>query len=368
MNKTAKTILCTFFSLSICLLSACGTDTTDSAQSVPTETESSASDVASNPSSNASSDTNSELTEEQKAMQQYIPSSWEKQIETVNRKASGNFVFGVQTDIHHVDTTNADLCKNLIATSYFVEFDCVAILGDLIRGYTQDVDNPQNMRDCMDDLVNRYTQSNCPALMTFGNHDANHMWNEKHTPGDFSTLINEKERYSRVIAPLMQHNGENMVVKGENTYYYMDFPEKNVRVVMLNTSDDKFSEGFGKTYRISDEQLTWFTREALDTDKYVIVMSHIPLHSLSSKNPTGAVYNAIEVMQAVKGFENEGGKFVGYFHGHMHERSLEIDDNGHFHMGFLNGANPGETVIVDLENRVVETVIMGNGESRRTAF
>ena len=298
-------------------------------------------------------------------MKKYIPDSWRNQLSTVRIIGEGKFVFGVQTDVHHYSTTeNEAHARNLAAATYFADYDFISNLGDLIRGYTvEDIDSPENMRTCMDDIVARYTLAKSPVLMTIGNHDSNHMWSEKHTPGDHTSLITEYEHFSRVITPIKEHNGDNMVLSGDKSYYYVDFPEKNVRVIMLNTSDGKYSESFSDTSLVSEEQVEWFKTEALNTDKHVIVMSHIPVY------PDADTFtNNNLISEAVAAFENNGGSFVGYFHGHTHERSIEIDPEGNFHMGFLKGGNPAETVIIDFENRTVETVIMGSGERRTTSF
>ena len=155
-----------------------------------------------------------------------------------------------------------------------------------------------------------------------------------------------------------------------STYYYMDFPEDNVRVVMLNTTNGKYSESMSSTAMVSEEQIDWLINKALDTDKYVIVMSHIPFYWPEGKEGAGeaSVKNGGLVLRAVENFISDGGKFVGYFHGHMHERTIHIDDNGRFHMGFMQGGNPGEAVMIDFEEKCVTSIILGNGETREVRF
>ena len=366
MNKILKVSIALLLGLCIC---GCGGDTADTSSQAASEVE--ASETASTVSDNTSSTSSQGLTEEQIMMSQYLMGGWNDSLKKLNQMGEGKFIFGVQTDLHHKDTTeNPEYMRNLAATTYFADFDFISVLGDIVRGYTQDVDNPNNMRECMDDVVARYTMANSPVLITVGNHDANHMWTNKHMPGDYTTLISEKEHYSRVVAPIKEHNGDNMIVEGENTYYYMDFPEDNVRVVMLNTSNGKFSESMSSTAMVSEEQIDWLINKALDTDKYVIVMSHIPFYWPEGKEGAGeaSVKNGGLVLQAVENFISDGGKFVGYFHGHMHERTIHIDDNGRFHMGFMQGGNPGEAVMIDFEEKSVTSIILGNGKTREVRF
>lgn len=361
-----KKLLSLILVLGLVLLYGCSGNDASSTDSGNSDNQSTVSDtISSDASSNTTSNTVSTPSEQELAAKQYLPGSWSNQVSTVRIFGEGKFVFGVQTDTHHSDVNDDEqYMRNLAAATYFAEYNFIANLGDLIRGYSvADVDSPENMRACMDDLVARYTLAKSPVLLTLGNHDANHMWSEANTPGDHTTLITEQEHFTRIIEPIKAHNGDNMVLSGEKGYYYMDFPEDSVRVVMLNTTDGKYSESFSDTSLVSLEQVEWFKTEALNTDKYVIVMSHIPVY------PDGDTFtNNDLIASAVKDFEDKGGNFVGYFHGHTHERSIEVDPDGNFHMGFLNGGNPGETVLIDFEERKVQTVIMGNGERRNVQF
>ncbi len=363
MTKIAKILLCIFTTVCLILTCGCSSGSTDTSSIDSTDdSASTASDTASGTASKP------KLTDEQMKATNYIPTTWFKQEDNVKSLSAGKFVFGAQTDTHHHNLETPNLARNMAGFSHFVDFDFICNLGDLVRGYSIiDIDSPTNMRACMDDLVQRYTTAKCPVLMTLGNHDANHMWTNKHMPGDHTTLISEVEHFERVILPLKEHNGDDMVTNGASTYYYMDFPEDNIRVVMLNTTDGKFTESMSSTSMISDEQLNWFKNTALNTDKYVIVMSHIPFYS-DKPEEAGTVRNGNNVLLAVEEFIDDGGNFVGYFHGHMHERCINVDDNGRFHMGFLNGTEAGEAVVVDIENKVVTSIILGNGERREVRF
>jgi hypothetical protein len=193
------------------------------------------------------------------------------------------------------------------------------------------------------------------------------MWTDKHAPGDYTTLISEKEHYSRVMAPLKAHNGDNMILNGESTYYYMDFPDSQVRVIVLNTSDSKYSEGSFSTNAVSNEQVAWFRTTALDTDYSVIVMSHIPFTDGFEVDDYAVANKSDQILEAVEDFVANGGTFIAYMHGHTHEDETIIDQNGRIHLTLSNSSNTGnraEVFIIDLEQRYVETVGLGKSKNR----
>lgn len=375
MKKMLKSLLILALSLNLLLVSACSDNTNTASGTVSGEPSVSSDESVSDNADTTSkaSSTTSRLTDEEMRLQAKIPSNWSSKISTIKQKSSGKFVFALQSDTHFYDAETPGTGENLKALAYFTDLQFIGNLGDLVRGYSViDIDSPDNMRLCMDTLVDRYTSGGkTPVLMTIGNHDANHMWSQKHFPDDYTTLITEKEHYSRVIAPLKEHNGNNMVTNGESTYYYMDFPDSKVRVIMLNTTDYKFSEGWGKTNAMSDEQVNWFKTKALDTDYAVIVTSHIPFISDFEGGENNPANKSDQILAAVEGFVANGGTFIAYMHGHTHLSETVVDDNGRVHLTLGNAGNEGksaEVFVVDLENKIVETIGLGNAKDRTFRF
>ncbi len=369
MKIVSRSLIALLLILSLVITCACSGDNSDTSNNISDNS----SVVSTEDTSSKTASTSSRMTDEEIKLQSYLPSNWSNKLNTIKQKSSGKFVFALQSDTHLYDISSSNAGKNLKALGYFADLQFIGNLGDLVRGYSViDIDNPNNMRDCMDALVQRYTEGGkAPVLMTIGNHDANHMWSEKHTPDDYSTLITEKEHYSRIIAPLKAHNGDNMVLNGESTYYYMDFPDNKVRVVMLNTSDDKYSEGWGKVNAMSDEQVEWFETTALDTDYAVIVMSHIPFVQAFEEGKNTISVKSHEILTAVENFTANGGTFIAYMHGHTHTNEIFVDNNGRVHLTISNAGNSGgsaEVFVVDLENKIVETIGLGSAKDRTFRF
>ena len=298
----------------------------------------------------------------------YIPSGWKPNMTAINAQKGNRFTFVIQSDTHFSELSSPIACHNVKALSHFVDLAFYANLGDLTRGYMDVVVNtPEKMRAAMDEAVNRYLDgANCPVLITEGNHDCNHLWCQLH--GDVSQLITEKEHYSRITAPLLAHNGERMVTDGESNYYYMDFDDHRIRVIMLNTTDGEYTKGYSERAIISDRQVKWFSEKALDTDYAVLVMMHIPLIADFPGNDHSAVINRHKIREAVESFIASGGHFIAYFYGHTHNPHDILDEHGRIHASFKGGGHSAEAVMIDTQNRTIQTLPLEGTEPRAWSY
>lgn len=308
------------------------------------------------------------MSHESNRFEAYLPSLWKTQIAEANAKRGDRFTFAIQTDTHFSELSSPLACHDVKALSHFIDLDFYANLGDLTRGYMDVVVNtPEKMRAAMDEAVRRYLEdANCPVMITVGNHDCNHLWCQLH--GDVSQLITEKEHYSRITAPLLAHNGAAMVTGGESNYYYMDFPAKGIRVIMLNSTDGEFTKGYSERAIFSERQVEWFRERALKTDYSVLVMMHIPLLPHFPGNDSSNSINREKVLAAVEEFIAAGGKFIAYLYGHTHKQCELIDENGRLHISFKSGGHVAELVTVDTEQRTVHTHPFGELEPRSWSY
>ena len=346
--------------LCLVLTVGCGGTDTSSTDSDNASATNGSETASTDTSSNASSNTSSKLTEEQIKMTQYL-GTFSYKIDELNEKTKGKFTFGLQSDTHHYDTSKTQGGNNIVALSHFVEMDFVGHLGDIVRGYSvEDIDSPENMRACMDDMVNRFVNNaKIPVMMTVGNHDTNSMWCNKW--GDHTTQITPAEQKTRIFDRLKEHNGDKMVTDDDGSYYYMDFPEDGIRVIMLNTSNDTYDgTKMCSTSLVSEKQIEWFKTEALNTQNRVIVMSHIPFTTAVEENklPKGGA----EITAAVEEFVSGGGKFIAYCCGHKHGKSSAIDENGRLHVLVSNGSKNGAVISVNTENSTIYVYGFGGEE------
>ena len=306
------------------------------------------------------------VTDEQKnEYKSYLSSSWTDKIQTIKDTQGADLTFLVQTDPHMYvgsDKTVGNIGK---ALSHFVDLDFISVLGDLIRGYAYEEDNRADAYKSFEELVNRYTENvNCPILMTLGNHDTNVMWCKEYA--DHTKLINQYDHYFMMTEKLKEVNGTTMSTVEYKNYYYVDLPNYDVRIIMLNTLDDDYMEDYGSTFRISPEQQAWFKNEALNTNRSVIVMSHTALRTGIAEVGNNKVEGADAILRMVESFVDNGGDFIAYFCGHVHEQSDMVDSNGRLHISFKNGGSNGEVVFINLEERTIRTVGMGKNIADRT--
>lgn len=298
----------------------------------------------------------------------YINQAWREKIDEIKATQGNDFTFLVQTDPHFWVGGDKKTADNAKGMSHYVELDFVACLGDLIRGYAYEEDKPANTAKCLEELTRRYTENaNCPVLMTFGNHDTNASWCREFGTADMQ--LNQYDHYFTVIEKLKALNGSDMVVEELCNYYYMDFPDFGIRVVMLNTTDGDYMGKYDSTSVISTRQSEWFRDKALDTDLSVIVMSHIPLISAFPDADRKAAKGSQAILDAVESFVASGGDFIAYMYGHVHGSQADtVDQNGRLHMIFRNGGTNGEVVFIDTDERTIRTVGLSKAEARSFTY
>lgn len=276
-----------------------------------------------------------------------LPTQWNDVVQTIQTAQGIKFCFAIQTDTHISSENSVSSANNLKALTQFVGFDFVAILGDVIRGYANEtIDSPSAMRTAMTEIMHRYvTGISCPLMIAMGNHDTNKMWADAFGGEPFSLA----EVWGREFKPAFNTNPK-AVTKTGFMYYYTDFDD--VRVIVLNTQD-----GGNGAFGIGQTQIDWLTNTALNTDKAVLVLSHVPLvdgWSISS-NYVSSYANAVS---AIKAFQTNGGTVIGCMSGHTHTQESKTVD-GILYVTFTNGADKCEVAMVDLDAKTINTIPVG---------
>ena len=293
-----------------------------------------------------------------------LPNEFLQKCEELRIAKGSNFCFGIQTDTHFTVTRNIDSYGNNIKEiANAVGVDFIAHLGDIIQGYANpEVDDITHTRESFTELIKRYVNGVCcPFLVAIGNHDKNTDMGKI----DESAYVSQDELYSRTLA-LAKNTFKNFSSNGRSLYYYMDFEDAKIRVIILNTTDENPNNRNG-VFFISDEQVAWFRDKALNTTNSIMVLGHAPLEGTINYMVYNEVYNAPAIMSALRTFKSNGGNVIGCFWGHNHAQVSETVD-GILHVSFLD-TDKAEFLIVDTTNRKIETVGFGdNVENRRFTF
>lgn len=285
--------------------------------------------------------------------------AWKKRIQEIQTAQKDNICFGIQTDSHYYTGLNDNVGKNLSELSQIVPFDFIANLGDIIQGYdTTRFDTHDYMRKSMTDIVSKYTNGTaCPVLFALGNHDSNVMYANKTNTDEFGF----DELFGRLIKPVYNTAPNVSMVNGKH-YYFLDV--LSARIIVLNTCDGKTPHSFG----VSHGQITWFTDKALNTDKPVIVMSHVPLVSDFPDANYDSSYESIQ--NALVAHKKNGGTVIACICGHIHKQEFHLT-NGILHIGCTENyrnQNTAEIFTVDVTKKTIKTFGFGAAQDREFTF
>lgn len=285
-----------------------------------------------------------------------LPDSWIEKGKELRLKKKNNFVFGIQTDTHFSCVTDdITVGNNIKELTKSVGVDFIANLGDIIRGYaTENVDDVEHTRESYTELMKRYVDGVCcPFLFTMGNHDMGNMW--ANAKEDTSLVIPRSEVYARTIS-MCKNTFPAFLSDGKSLYYAIDFPDAEIRVIALNTTDGNADSSQSEFY-ISDKQKEWIKNKALNTKYSVIVLGHAPLEGTQNVMVHNAVSGGSDVMGYLREFKNNGGTLIGCFWGHNHSQVSEVVD-GILHVSF-GYRDTAEFLIVDQNAKTITTVGFG---------
>ena len=257
-------------------------------------------------------------------------------------RGDSSIVFLAMSDNHFPAT--ADYSDNVKSTlqanraakvlSYLIRPDFFANLGDTCTGAS--FTDPDTLRTQIEGFISyfREARSDLPVFICIGNHDTGIYYHNAQTDGKIYTMSG-KYLYDNFTALSASEN----TVFGDPSYggyCYRDFPEKKLRVFMLNTSEKIVGmQSDSATY---GAQRAWLADALLDlngkddaAEWKFIILSHYPADY-------GATMPLSELLEAyVKGeshtvsdtsgdgtnetFDFSGmnsAKFAAQFHGHIH--------------------------------------------------
>lgn len=259
------------------------------------------------------------------------------------------YLFTVITDSHNERTTVAETAWNdaMSAMGWLYNqyrSDAFIHLGDIIHGVLPASQAKDRLRESVNDMLKI-----CPKVfLCRGNHESDFAYDENHYE-----LISTDEIYA-----LMFRQNEQYVVRPENKlYYYVDYGT-DLRCIFLDSDMIKYESGQttadlrqtsdGERYGYDSEQITWFSEVALDTNRQVVIFSHMPAtrsYMTASDYWTSENTESFDnIRAAAKAFITGGGTIVGWFFGHIHNKSKNKNTNAGFtEMGLRNSFYTSET-------------------------
>lgn len=320
--------------------------------------------------------------------------------QTIQEFQGDNLTFALQSDTHYKynNVDNRGGIQNFSKITKYLSCDFIGNLGDLIRGTELDTyeDSINDLSYMMLDYFINIGYGT-PFLPVKGNHEDGSLFvyrsnNASENPTNYGLehLVTDDKLYAKIFHNLK--NAEFPNVKNPMYYYY---DVRGYRVIVLNCIDITLSEnkdgsmyGYGgwndHNYGYGNEQLNWLSNVALNTDKKVIVFTHIPLlenlTSEKAKNSDvviglldafihGTSYtiertdssqypspSAFPVSINAK-FANSG-NVIGVFCGHTHKEQC-VDknvENGilYPHINIKNGCANGKVYVVT-NDKIIET-------------
>lgn len=209
--------------------------------------------------------------------------------------------------------------------THLIPVDFIAHLGDV--GF--EGSGIENLEENLIEMLG-YTKetngSSIPLFIAIGNHD----------PGDYITTDVDSDMMS---AQWLYNNftalsaSENTVFSGEANggYCYRDFPDKKIRVFLLNTSEGIITGGYDNDVGASQTQLAWFASklQELNTktdaaDWGIIVLCHYPADYGAARplsNTIAAYVNGTSITLNSNSYNFSGknsARFIVQYHGHIH--------------------------------------------------
>ncbi|MBQ7525990.1 MAG: metallophosphoesterase [Abditibacteriota bacterium] len=162
------------------------------------------------------------------------------------------------------------------------------------------------------------------VMIAIGNHDTlrDHKgWTTG--PSVWENQMTMAEAYNKYFAPFIDK--WDVVYQPGKTYYYKDFDAQKTRLIVLDSMLK-----LKKEPKAAAGQIAWFKTAlagAREKDYSVIAAAHIPMNDLGNVKcnftefgpMTGNEYEGDFFPRAVDEFMKEGGKFVCWLHGHIHQ-------------------------------------------------
>ena len=265
--------------------------------------------------------------------------------------------------------------------------------GDFYNAY--DTDHAQGL-GCLQQASDAFSSLRIPFYTTRGNHDCNGKCRLPDRRPDNSQIITDRE-YHRLFSPVSPdsrfYHPEGIVGDPENpysNYYYRDFEQQRVRLIVLNNYDRDSLEVAG----YHGQQMRWLAEQALDfrpkadpTAWSFLILGHaVTIDQMH--NPITRLLHAY--VRGQDFFDTDAGvtygcryssmklaSFIGFIYGHYHEDIYNNWDGYNLisvNRGYATGSEIGfselcfDHFVVNTRTRTIEERRIGHGQSRTYTY
>lgn len=225
------------------------------------------------------------------------------------------------------DEGNIHACMAIKALAYLLPIDYIAHMGDVGKGTIME-NNEVHKKEISDYLKYfREAVGKIPFFVAIGNHDTAIYYHNGQTDGGVHTLPADW-LYDTFTAPL---ENADTVISGESCggYLYRDFPEKKLRVFLLNTSENlivsQTDNGTSETQRLWTAKALQNLNAKTDAAAWgFVVLAHYALDygdacrisNVFKAYVNGESYTANG--ETVNFSGSNAARFYAQFHGHFH--------------------------------------------------
>ena len=210
--------------------------------------------------------------------------------------------------------------------------DCVIFGGDILHGCNKH----EVAVDYLSKVANILDSCKIPVYVSRGNHDLND-YHGRFCPLEY--IVTGEEWNELVLDKLAKGNAVHDENNENSTYYYVDFPDKSLRLITLDSYNYPLTSSDGERAdytaerwnKIDDAQLLWLAEKALDVTKPAltyVISSHAPLCSPESFTNNDAVKSIIAAFNNRKKI-TIGDKKLDYTNA---QGNIPLSISGHTHV------------------------------------
>lgn len=236
--------------------------------------------------------------------------------------------------------------ETILELAKTAKIDCVILGGDLIHGTGGHFASVTELEF----FASKFKDCAVPVLVARGNHDPNDYHGDV---CNVNFIIDQTEWVDTLVDPVSKGKAVHDPNNPKSSYYYMDFPEKKTRVIVIDCYN--YPVVSTKVFGISDwraetwdskadiEQWDWLASEAISADldgwKYVLA-SHTPITSSHGFPASDIVKEIVSALNNGSKYTLSNGTVVNYsnynsyiplaINGHTHVSSSKQNEDGKY--------------------------------------